>query len=438
MTYYLLPNVSHDIYKKIEYFEFKELEDNPVFISNNLSHYLSNIKEKITTNEKVWDIYKKYTNPYEYIHTPIYINSYQNTTEKIIKRSIAKDRPISRSYFKMIEIVNIFELIPHDNREEIKTFHLAEGPGGFIEALAVLRYNPKDTYIGMTLQDDAKDMNIPAWKKSQGFLNKYKNVVLENGVDGTGNILVLENLIYCKEKYGSTMDLITGDGGFDFSTDFNNQEIFISKLLFAQVAFAVTMQKKGGSFILKIFDSFMKHTIDILYILSSFYESVYIIKPQTSRYANSEKYIICKGFVYENNDFFPFIERCFMEMIKTSKEAPCRFLKIDVPFYFIQKIEEYNSIIGQKQIQNIYYTLSLMENNFTPLKIYNGTPKNVPLEIQCQQLPINELNGTHLSATCPISNLHRSKNDKINKLIETNIKKSIDWCIRYGVSYNIL
>ena len=30
------------------------------------------------------------------------------------------------------------------------------------------------------------------------------------------------------------------------------------------------------------------------------------------------------------------------------------------------------------------------------------------------------------------------KNDKINKLIETNIKKSIDWYIRYGVSYNIL
>jgi len=31
---------------------------------------------------------------------------------------------------------------------------------------------------------------------------------------------------------------------------------------------------------------------------------------------------------------------------------------------------------------------------FRPLKIYNGTPKGVPLEIQWQQLPINELNGT--------------------------------------------
>ena len=46
---------------------------------------------------------------------------------------------------------------------------------------------------------------------------------------------------------------------------------------------------------------------------------------------------------------------------------------------------------------------------FTPLKIYNGTPEGVPLEIQWQQLPINELNGTPLKGACPISNLHRCK-----------------------------
>lgn len=41
--------------------------------------------------------------------------------------------------------------------------------------------------------------------------------------------------------------------------------------------------------------------------------------------------------------------------------------------------------------------------DFTPMKIHNGTPKGVS-EIQEQQLPINEWNGTH------ISNIHRTKN----------------------------
>ena len=382
MTFFLLPHVIHKTYKKIQYKELEE-KQNPIFISNSLSYYLSNIKERITTNEKIWDVYKKYTNPYEYIHTPV----------PLLKRSIAKDKPISRSYFKMIEIIHIFELITPSSDEQIQSFHLAEGPGGFIEAIATLRMNSKDQYIGMTLQDDSHNMDIPSWKKSQGFLNKYKNVVLENGEDGTGNILVLENLRYCREKYGSTMDIITGDGGFDFSTDFNYQEIFISKLLFAQVAFAVSMQKKGGSFVLKIFDSFMKHTLDILYILSSFYEKVYIIKPQTSRYANSEKYIVCKGFLYENSDeFFPFLEKCFIDMNTVSeKEVPCRFLNMEIPFYFIQKMEEYNAIFGQKQIQNIHYTLSLIDN--------------------------------------------KHKQDKVDNLIEMNVKKSVGWCIRYNIPY---
>ena len=100
------------------------------------------------------------------------------------------------------------------------------------------------------------------------------------------------------------MDLITGDGGFDFSSDFNNQESHISNLLFAQMAFALVMQKQGGCFILKIFDSFMHHTVDLLYILASFYEKVSIVKPHTSRYANSEKYVVCKGFVYPNHQLF--------------------------------------------------------------------------------------------------------------------------------------
>jgi hypothetical protein len=46
---------------------------------------------------------------------------------------------------------------------------------------------------------------------------------------------------------------------------------------------------------------------------------------------------------------------------------------------------------------------------YTPLKIYNGTALAVPLEIQGQPLPINELNGTPPKEACPISNLHRFK-----------------------------
>ena len=58
----------------------------------------------------------------------------------------------------------------------------------------------------------------------------------------------------------------------------------------------------------------------------------------------------------------------------------------------------------------IFYKNNIISiRNFTPLKIYIGTPEGVPLEIQGQQLPINELNGTPPKAACPILNLQGCK-----------------------------
>ena len=377
MTYYLLPKSSPLLYKYITCIE-NESTPTPI-ISNSLSEYLYETKKKLDEREKEWDIFKKYTNPYEYIHSPIPFK----------KKCISKYKPLSRSYFKMIEMVSTFNL--YYDAKPIKTFHLAEGPGGFIEAMAGLRKCPNDTYIGMTIVDDNQDPNIPGWKKTESFLRQNKNVFIETGSDKTGNILSLDNLIYCKDKYASSMDLITGDGGFDFSMDFNNQEIHIAKLLFGQIAYAITMQKKGGSFILKIFDSFMQHTIDLLYILSSFYEKVYIMKPNTSRYANSERYIVCKDFIFSSCEkFYPFIYKAFEKMLSVDLYVH-RFINIPLSYCFTSKLEEYNAIIGQQQIEIIHYTISLIEN--------------------------------------------KHKQEKIDNLIRSNIQKCIQWCTKYNIPY---
>ena len=374
----MFPRTYSFLYKNIEYIE--SIETPETAVSHSLSSYLYKIKEKISEKEKYWDNYKKYTNPYEYIHTIVPIK----------KKSVSKHKPLSRSFFKMVEIMNTFHFF---YQSPICTFHLAEGPGGFIEAIVKMRNCKNDKYIGMTLLDDKKhDSTIPGWKKSDGFLKSNQNVFLENGKDNTGNILSFENFEYIINKYKQKMDIITADGGFDFSIDFNQQEIIIGKLLFAQMAYALCLQKYKGKFILKIFDCFMQHTIDIIYILSSFYEKVYIMKPNTSRYANSEKYIVCVGFLYENHiPFYPFLAKCFQDMIKNNTN-PLRFLNIDIPNMFIKKMEEYNTIFGQKQIQNIQYTLSLIEN--------------------------------------------KTKFDKIESLIQTNIQKSIRWCERYNIACN--
>ena len=154
-------------------------------------------------------------------------------------------------------------------------------------------------------------------------------------------------------------------------------------MLFAQTCFALTMQKHGGTFILKIFDCFMQHTSDILCILTSFYNKVFITKPHTSRYANSEKYIICKDFLLPSCErFFPFIKRAFTKMISntaiiTNTSYVHRFLNCPIPLCFISKLEEYNAILGQQQLENIHSTLLLIDNQYNQDKIESLTNINI-------------------------------------------------------------
>ncbi len=344
MIHFQLPRNSPDLYTNLCYKPNENNEYKPI-ISSSLSFFLKDIKSQIHTHQDKWDTYKRYTNPYEYIHT--YIPNK--------KKCVSKHKPLSRSYFKMIELVSFFNILDITTPTTIiQSFHLAEGPGGFIEALALMRNNKLDTYTGMTILCDTEDINIPSWKKSDRFLRDNKNVRIENGSNGTGDILKIENFEYCKNKYGRSMHIITGDGGFDFTSNFDKQEHTISKLLFGQISYALVMQRVGGCFILKIFDCFSQHTIDMLALLSSCYSKVYITKPQTSRYANSEKYIVCKDFLnFPLKSIYPYLHNVFSEMLM-SESTPERYLNTPISLLFTIKLEE-------KEIIMYKYICMLME-----------------------------------------------------------------------------
>ena len=283
MAYINIPSLKYDNLKFNILLKNESNNEEEIFISYSLNHYLSSIKQQIYIYSNHWDYYKKLTNPYEFIHTQV----------PEMKLSICKYKPLSRSFFKMIEIINTFNFLSEKNT--INSFHLAEGPGGFIEAFNYKRNNSGDKYYGMTLISE--DINIPSWKKSSYFINNNKNVIIEYGASNTGDLFMKENLLHCYNKYCNSMDYITGDGGFDFSIDFNKQEELSTKLILAQIFFAIIMQKSGGNFVLKIFDIFKFKTVEIIFFLSNLYEYVYIYKPYTSRVANSEN--IYKN--YKNN-----------------------------------------------------------------------------------------------------------------------------------------
>ena len=351
MTYINLPNLNNlnldfnIVYKINKTQPIFETENDDIVICFSLYHYLNILKQSIHEYSEYWDIIKKITNPYEYIHT--IVPNY--------KCSLCKHKPLSRSFFKMIEIIDTFNFLTEKN--SIKTFHLAEGPGGFIEAFNYKRNNKEDTYYGMTLLSE--NVNIPSWKKATQLLNANKNIKIEYGASKNGDLFLKENLAYCYKKYNRTMNYITGDGGFDFSADFNNQEDVSFKLILSQIFFALIMQKEGGHFVLKIFDVFRIKTIEAIYLLCNLYENVFIFKPNTSRSANSEKYIICRNYKNNNKKIISNIIENYDLLINNIENVYSLF-NIKLCKLFITKLQEINAIYGQQQLENINNTINFI------------------------------------------------------------------------------
>lgn len=425
MSYFLFPKIINCLTESS--FEIKTSYNINYTISKTLHNYLINIKKEIDKYNSNWDNFKKITNPYEYIHT------YNNE----LKSSVCKLKPISRAFYKLIEICNIFNIL--NINESIKTFHLAEGPGGFMEAINYLRSNNNDIYYGITLIDN--DINVPSWKKSKQLLEN-KKYIIEYGPSDDGNLFKKINLIYYYENMMDSIDLITGDGGFDFSLDFNNQETNSFKLILVQVIYAICIQKTGGTFILKIFDIFTLPTIQLIFILSSVYDNVHICKPNTSRIANSEKYLICKNYK-PNKNIINFFINNFENIFNDSNKNIYSLLNINVPYLFTSRIEEYNAIYGQQQIENINFTINLI-NIFNNKKIKN---KEISSLDEIESFYNNDYESTNDKSNNDIlcikcdnnesykNELSKNQNNNLEIIKKNNIHKCIQWCIKNKLPY---
>jgi 23S rRNA U2552 (ribose-2'-O)-methylase RlmE/FtsJ len=357
------------------------LDSSMNYYNETLRRYIHNIKLEIDKLTDVWDKNKKYLNQYEFINTQFDFNT----------PIICTYKPISRSFFKMIEMINSYNF--NFSNEKINSFHLAEGPGGFIEALAYTRKNKNDTYYGMTLINENRD--VPKWTRCEQNLMKTYNIVIDSGIDGTGNLYHLENLLYVKEKYSHSMDFITADGGFDYSLDFNSQEENSLNLIFAEICFAIVMQKKGGSFIIKMYDTFSSGSMELIYLLSYLYEEIIVTKPSPSRPANSEKYFVCLNFQMKPNTekiIGKIIEN--YNLIQSSKFT--NIIHTPLSNHFLDKMKEINAIFGQSQVENIHSILSFIydknNNNSEYLEKIKKSHLNKCIK-WCKKynLPINEI-----------------------------------------------
>ena len=235
------------------------------------------------------------------------------------------------------------------------------------------------------------------------MLKTNPNIKILTGIDNTGDLYNIQNLNYLRNRIGiNSSHIITGDGGFDFSVDYNMQEFYAQKLIFSQVLGALKIQKKGCHFVCKIFDNHTYVTNEILFILMTLYDKVNIFKPYTSRTANSEKYIICRGF--KGIDSFYLFELNNILDIWNRKPDRIEIFSIlhYLPIEFIAQINKINDFIQKQQIKFINKTINHIKN---PLK-KNEIIKNINNQIQNATLWCQKYNIPYRRIICNYNDLY--------------------------------
>ena len=345
MSYYILPKVINS-YIKLNPSLQEDVID--TYISHSLFNYYKKMKTQLNNiieDDVSFNIQNilKIVNPYEFIFSKIPGSKF----------AVSKLKPQTSIFYDMLEIINMLNIFDNYKNTNIK----------FLT-------------ISSTYED----------------VNSCYELFRENNTDSIDNYKEFKSNLYEEELNGKSYDIIFYEIEKIIYCNLNN---YILKLI-DTLLLILHRQTHNGITILKIGFTFHKPVVDILYLLSSLYQKVYIVKPNTSNVMSYEKYIVCKNFILNENTrqiYFSYIVKLIeFKKFYSINENIKYIIDKDTPYFYINKIDDINNIIGQQQLETIDQVINIYKN--------------------------------------------KNKDDKIESLKKINIHKSINWCEKMKIPYN--
>tara|TARA_B110000305_G_C19388840_1_gene613700 strand:- start:614 stop:1582 length:969 start_codon:yes stop_codon:yes gene_type:complete len=104
-------------------------------------------------------------------------------------------------------------------------------------------------------------------------------------------------------------------------------------------------QTNKGDTIIKLENTYENKYVNMIYILSILYDKITILKPNSGNIFKFERYISCKGFNKIVN-----IDKIIQDI-----EINDSISISNIPLFFMNKIEECNTIMGQQQLDCILF-----------------------------------------------------------------------------------
>jgi hypothetical protein len=347
MSYYILPRVINSYIKITPSLQETEID---TYISHSLFNYYKKMKSQLNNITEIDTSFNsqnilKTINPYEFIFSKI----------PGTKLSVSKLRPQTSIFYDLLEIINMLNIFDnYKNSNNIKLITISSTYEDVNSCYDLFRENNNDSI------DNYKEFKPNLFEEISG--KKYDLIFYE-----------IEKIIYC---------------------NLNNYVLKLIDILLL----ILHSQKNNGISIIKIGFAFHKPVVDILYLLSCLFQKVYIVKPHTSNIMSYEKFIVCKNFILNENTrqiYNLYVAKLvdFKDLYsKSSSQNIKHIIDKDTPYFYINKIDDINNIIGQQQLETIDQAINIYKN--------------------------------------------KNKDDKLESFKKINIQKCVNWCEKMKIPFN--
>lgn len=203
-----------------------------------------------------------------------------------------KQKILGNGFYKLWEILAMFDVVPL-NSESFVSAHISESDGSLAQATALYR----ETFAKKSHQKDKHHIITSAstteiddeFTKSFGKKITVKQPPAEDTII---NPKIIKSFV---EVTGKKVDFVTAYAALDWKYKITHEQEII-ELVIGEITCALSMLDTNGCFVCRVFETFTTTMCKLIYMLSLFFNEVFIVKPLMSHASTSEKFIVCKGY----------------------------------------------------------------------------------------------------------------------------------------------
>jgi len=252
-----------------------------------------------------------------------------------------KENILGNGFYKLWEIMAMFNIIPD---ETVSSLHLLESDASLVQSLILFR----EMFMKNTTKD--KHYVIPMNKlqsEATSFISGNKKISLLKTTDNF-DITEASTIKTIVKNIPKKINLVTAYGAPDWKYKITLEQE-MTDILIGEIITALNILSDGGSFVCRVFETFTMPVNKLIFMLSSVFDEVYLVKPLLSHMSTSEKFLVCLNYK-SKKQILEQLEVLLKDMNKNTKlNIVDIFPDLELPTEFITTMININTQIANKQ-----------------------------------------------------------------------------------------